>query len=172
MEMIYRDITKRIGELNILHRIYIHRAAAEYGVYSGQIPILQYISSHENCTQKQLADFLQVSAPSIATSVKRMQKSGLIQKTADEGDLRCNRLSATEKGNEISRRAAAAFNTINRRMFEGFTQDECKQFYYYLNRMTQNLESDEFKDKTMFALIDTMTAEKNRLFEQKGENKC
>lgn len=169
MEYDYRMIVDRIAKLNIIHRIFIHRAAEENGLFFGQLPILHYISEHDNCTQKQLADTLQVSAPSIATSVKRMQKSGLLKKTADEGDLRCNRISITEKGRKSAEIGTQVFDAIDRRMLQGFNDKECKELICYLNRLIKNLESDEFRDKTMFALFDTMIAEKKRLCEQKGE---
>lgn len=169
MEINYHSIAGRIGQLNILHRIYIHRAAAEYGVYFGQHPILDYLSEHDQCTQKELAEMLQVSPPSIATSIKRMQKTGLLKKATDESDLRCNRISLTDKGRELFLKSRAAFDAVDARMFQNFNTQDCDQFCGYLNRMIANMESDEFKNKTMLALIDTMTAEKKRLNEQKGE---
>lgn len=169
MEYDYRMIVDRMAKLNIIHRIFIHRAAAENGLFFGQLPILQYIAEHNNCTQRQLADTLQVSAPSIATSVKRMQKSGMLKKTADEGDLRCNRISITEKGRKSAEFGTQVFDAIDRRMFRGFSEGECEEFCGYLSRLIGNLESDEFRNKSMFALMDTMMAEKKRLCEQKGE---
>ena len=169
MEINYRFIAGRMGQLNLIHRIYIHRAAAENGIYIGQNPILEYLSAHDQCTQKELAETLQVSAPSIATSVKRMQKTGLLKKVADDSDLRCNRISITEKGSELAKKARTSFDAIDSRMFQNFSAQECDQFCGYLNRMIQNIESEEFKNKTMLALIDTMATEKKRLSGQKGE---
>jgi DNA-binding MarR family transcriptional regulator len=165
----YRMIVDRMTKLNIIHRIFLHRALAESGLFFGQLPILQYIAEHNNCTQKQLADTLQVSAPSIATSIKRMQKSGLLKKTTDEGDLRCNRISITEKGQELVALGTRVFDVIDQRMLQGFSEKECEELLCYLDRLIKNLESDEFRNKSMFALMDTMLAEKQRLCEQKGE---
>ena len=165
----YRAIVGHMSQLNLMHRIYIHRVAAENGMYLGQLPILEYLCAHDQCTQKELADTLQVSAPSIATSVKRMQKTGLLKKVADETDLRCNRISITKKGKELAENSRVAFDAVDARMFQGFSPQECNQLYGYISRLITNMESDEFKNKTMFALIDTMTAEKKRLIEQEGE---
>ena len=43
MELSLFDITKRMNRLNVLHRIYITRAANEAGVFFGQPPILDYV---------------------------------------------------------------------------------------------------------------------------------
>ena len=168
MESDFREIVRRISQLNILHRIYIHRAAADNGIYFGQLPILEYVTTHDHCTQVELAEMLQVSAPSIATSIKRMQKNNLLEKVADASDLRCNRISITKKGLELSQKCRIAFDTVDAQMFEGFSLTECEMFCGYLDRLIANIATDEFKNKTMFALINTMTAEK-KLHDDKEE---
>jgi DNA-binding MarR family transcriptional regulator len=169
MNIDYFRITRLMTNLNLLHRIHIHRAAMKNESYFGQLPILEYVMEHDQCTQRELAETLQVSAPSIATSVKRMQKTGLLKKQTDPNDLRCTRISVTEKGREQAERCRRAFNQVDANMFAGFDQEECELFYGYLNRMIKNLASDEFKDKTMFSLIETMSSEKKLHSEKKEE---
>lgn len=169
MELDFFRITGQMAKLNLLHRIHIHRAAIENESYFGQLPILEYVIDHNQCTQRELAETLQVSAPSIATSVKRMQKTGLLKKETDQKDLRCTRISITEKGREQAERCRRAFNQVDANMFAGFHQKECEVFYGFLNRMIQNLASDEFKDKTMFSLMETISNEKKLHSEKKGE---
>lgn len=167
MEIDFRNIVFLIGRLNIIHRICVHRAAVDNGIYYGQLPILETIIEHNRCTQTELAETLQVSAPSVATSVKRMQKAGLLKKVADESDLRCNRISITEKGLEFAQHCRSAFDKVDARMFEGFSAEECKTLYGYLERLIDNVATDEFKNKTMLSLINTITEEKQR--QQEGE---
>jgi len=167
--MDYRGIVARISQLNIIHRIYIHRTAMENGIYFGQLPILEYVSSHDQCTQSELAETLQVSAPSIATSIKRMQKTGLLKKIPDENDLRYNRISITEKGLGLARKCRSAFDTLDMRMFEGFSVAECEELSGYLERMIDNIATNEFKNRTLLALINTATAEKQQHKEQEEE---
>nr|WP_319487654.1 MarR family transcriptional regulator [uncultured Caproiciproducens sp.] len=165
-----RSIVARLGQLNIIHRIYIHRAAAENNIFFGQLPILEYVEKHDRCTQRELAEQLQVSAPSITTSVKRMQKTGLLQKAADENDLRCTRITITEKGKKLSQQSRRAFDAVDARMFVGFADEECEQFRGYLNRLIANIATDEFKGRNMFSLIVTMTTEKKLHSANEGED--
>ncbi len=169
MKIDYQGIVARIGQLNLIHRIYIHRVATENGIYFGQLPILEYVSSHGQCTQSELAETLQVSAPSIATSVKRMQKTGLLKKTVDESDLRYNRISITEKGIDLARKCRSGFDTVDARMFEGFSVEECEKFSGYLERLIANIAAGEFENRTFLALINTAAAEKNQHVKQKKE---
>jgi|GEM_PF-178660 len=162
METDLRDIVGRIKQLNILHRIYIHRAATENGMFFGQLPILEYVIDHDQCTQTEIAETLQVSAPSIATSIKRMQKAGLLLKIRSENDGRNNRISITKKGLDHAMTCRVAFDAVDARMFAGFDTAECDEFCHYLDRLIANLNTDEFENKTLFAMIDTMETEKER----------
>jgi DNA-binding MarR family transcriptional regulator len=153
MKISLLDISRKMSTLSILHRIYIHKQASKNGLYFGQPPILEYVANHDNCTQREVADFMKVSPASIATSVKRMQKAGLIEKMADDSDLRYNRLKITEKGRELTYKCRKDFDKVDAQMFSGFSDEECEQLFGYYNRMVSNLSTGEFADKTFFSLI-------------------
>ena len=118
---------------------------------------------------------MRVSPPSIATSVKRMQKAGMIRKIPDENDLRYNRLSITEKGKKQAALCRSGFNQVDRRMFEGFSEKEIELFREFLDRMTANLSDDELKEQSTFALMEQekkmMIQAEQRARQQKGEEK-
>lgn len=158
-------IARKMNKLNILHRIYIYKEASKNGLYFGQPPILEYVRDHDQCTQCELADFMQVSPPSIATSVKRMQKAGLLEKAMDQSDLRYNRISITEKGKELVRKCRQDFDKIDSQLFLGFREQECEQLCEYLDRMIENMSTGEFADKTFFSLI----AEEKKLHVQQNK---
>lgn len=149
MEVSFRDVIIKITQLNAIHRYYIHKSVPP-GVYFGQPPILEYLSKNESCTQKELADHLSVSPPSVAMSIKRMQKAGLVDKSADSSDLRYNRISLTEKGREMSVCCQKEFHKIDSRMFEGFSEPEIEQLCGYITRMTNNLNTDNISGRDVF----------------------
>lgn len=160
------DIVSRMNRLDVMRRIYMNRAAAECGVYHGQPSILNYVEQHDRCTQCELAENMQVSPSSIATSVKRLQKAGLLQKIADVDDLRCNRLRVTPKGKDCAEKCRGTFGQLDARMLAGFSQEEMEQLCSFLDRMTDNLADEELKNKTMMALVET---EKETLREKAAE---
>lgn len=161
----FYEIIQRMNKLNILHRINIHKQAVKNGLYLGQLPILEYVERHEKCTQREVADYMKVSPPSIATSVKRMQKVGLLDKVADKSDLRYNRLTVTEKGREISQKCRKDFDKVDEQLFSGFNEKECEQLRGYFERMIDNMRTDELANKTFFSLI----AEEKKLFDKQNE---
>ncbi len=157
-----RCIIGRMNKLNIMHRILIHRLALKNDMYFGQFPILEYVKNNDMCTQKDISDFLKITPPSIAISIKRMQKNGLLEKINDENDLRCNRVTITKKGIESFEACKNDAKIIDERVFKGFTEKELESLYDCLGKMLENLSTDEFKDKNTFSLI----AEEKLIHEQ------
>ncbi len=175
MKIPLREIVFRMNRLDVIRRIHINRAAAASELHFGQLPILEFVENHDRCTQCEVAEKMRVSPPSIATSVKRMQKAGMIRKIPDENDLRYNRLSITEKGKEQAALCRSGFNQVDRRMFEGFSEKEIELFREFLDRMTANLSDDELKEQSTFALMEQekkmMIQAEQRARQQKGEEK-
>lgn len=153
------EISGRLTSLHLLKRISMQKKMTEMGLYFGQLPILEYIKRNENCTQREIADTLQVTAASIALSTKRLQKAGLIKKTADKDNLRCNKLSITERGRELSESGRKMFDVFDIKMYKGFSEEELEQLYKYLNRIIINITGDEGAKINMY----TITALENKL---------
>lgn len=138
-------IAGKLNHLNILHRYFIHRAVSEWNIYPGQPPLLDCLSSRDGCTQKELADLLHVSPASVAVSVKRMQRSGLVEKSADKDDLRYNRILITDRGRELNARCREEFCKIDERLFSDFSDEELTQLESYIGRMISNLSDEDIK---------------------------
>jgi DNA-binding MarR family transcriptional regulator len=151
--MEHKRLMHKINRLSTVHRLTVFKIVNTYGLHPGQFPILEFIRHHEPCTQKDIADFLRVSPPSIAVSVRRMEKVGLIERTCDPNDQRFNRLSITPQGQEVAIQALTEFRALDERLFAAFTTEEYQQFEQYLERLIQNLDVQEFQDATYFSLI-------------------
>lgn len=129
--------TFRIYHCN--HRNIVDKNFRENGIYFGQPPILKYLSENDNATQKEIADFLHISPPSVATSLKRMEESGLVIRVADKKDARCNNLKLTEKGKKLSEYADNLFLDIDEATFVDFSEQEIEILVKFLERMNENL---------------------------------
>ena len=168
--MEYREIVREINKLNLIHRILIHRLAAKSDLYMGQFPLLEFVKNNNLCTQKDIADFLSTSQPSVATSVKRMEKNGLLKKVNDENDLRCNRISITKKGEEALSERREDFDELDKKMFKGFSQEELVKLNEFIVRLSNNLSDGEFKDRNFFSLLGEEHCLHEKLKERKEHN--
>ncbi len=147
------SVGKKMMRISLMHRITIEKATIEKGLYFGQFPVLDFVTKNNGCTQAQLAQHMQVSAPSVARSVARMERAGLIERVGDENDRRCNQLSVTEKGIKTANICRAHIEALNSKMLEGFSCEEIDALGAYLDRMIENLSTDTLKDNNMFSLV-------------------
>lgn len=132
-------VTNTFRSFQYNHRSVIESKFRENGLYFGQPPILKYLSEHENATQKEIADFLHISAPSVATSLKRMEEAGLVVRLENKNDARKNTLKLTKKGKELTKFADDYFLRIDNVTFSGFKEDEIEMLVSFLERMNKNL---------------------------------
>ncbi len=141
--MEYKDLVHSLLSVSVIHRYRISKDAQKNGLYFGQPVILEYISNNNLCTQKELAGSLHISPPSAATSLKRMEKTGLIDRVADKEDVRKNRLSLTEKGRMALESFRETCKSTDEKMFKGFSREECEMLEDFLTRLYKNLETEE-----------------------------
>lgn len=132
-------VTNTFRSFQYNHRSVIESKFRENGLYFGQPPILKYLSEHENATQKEIADFLHISAPSVATSLKRMEEAGLVVRLENKNDARKNTLKLTKKGKKLTKFADDYFLRIDNVTFSGFKEDEIEMLVSFLERMNKNL---------------------------------
>lgn len=151
--MEYRDLIYsyiRISQLRRLHEARLINEKDE--LYHGQFPILEYIRSHENCSQKDVATRFNVSKPAVSKSISRMVKNGLLEVSSSQQDGRKSVLNVTEKGIKVLDNVVDIFRRIDEMTFEGFSEKELEQFAQYLNRVNENLETEMTRNKPVFQI--------------------
>ena len=89
------------------HRNAHMTALAKLGVGNIGSPHLLVALSHypgdpaQAPTQKELADRLHIAPPTIAASLKCLERQGYVARRTDEKDSRRNRISITQKGPDL-----------------------------------------------------------------------
>ena len=101
--------------------------------------ILRLLVREDALKQGEIASRLHLSAPSVSTTLRRMESEGLICRRACEGDGRAVRIYLTEKGREYDRGVRAMLRGLDDALMQGFTEQETAQLCAYLTRMRDNL---------------------------------
>lgn len=123
-----------------IHRALLERHLNKNGMFRAQHQLLMCISWNQDVSQKELAERHHVSTASIAVSLKKLEKGGYIKRLVDKNDNRYNKIRLTEKGNEAVERSISFFDRTEEGMFSGFSEEEKKIFYQYIQRLSGNLE--------------------------------
>lgn len=90
-------------------------------------------------TQKELADRLHSAPPTVAASLKVLERQGYVERRTDEKDSRRNRISITPKGREAIERSMEAFQQVDEHMYHGFSPAERELVFTLHRRMLENL---------------------------------
>jgi len=90
-------------------------------------------------TQKELADRLHSAPPTIAASLKALERQGYVERRTDEKDSRRNRVAITQKGRDTLAAGMSAFQRVEEHLYRGFTPEEREQAAGFHRRMLANL---------------------------------
>ena len=112
------------------------------GGNSGPMPVFFALQDGSAMTQKALAQVAAVEQPTMANTLNRMERDGLIARTPDPNDRRSALVSLTPLGME---RTAAAFKVaveVNGTAMDALKPEEREVFYGMMRRIVAALERD------------------------------
>ena len=84
-----------------LHRQLMRRTLGGHGTHPGQGICLHLIAAHGHSTQRDLADALHLSRPTVSKMLQAMERSGLVERRPDESDQRLTRVELTAAGRSL-----------------------------------------------------------------------
>ncbi len=142
-----KEVIHQLIGFAMKHRKIMQQYLNETGVFHAQHRLLMEIYRNQNASQIDIARLMDVSAATVAVSLKKLQKGGYINKEMDEGDNRLNQITITDKGNRVIEQSKQIFEATDKRVFEGFTQEEKSALSVLLNKLDANLArmEDELK---------------------------
>lgn len=111
-----------------------------YGIALGAFPALLHLWEKDGLTQKDLVDRLGIEQPTMAATLSRMERDGLITRHRDEGDARVQRIRLTEQARMLRTIAQANANEVNEKALAGFDEDEKQQLMNLIRRVITTLE--------------------------------
>ena len=111
----------------------------KYGLVKGQAQLLVLIRDNDGCTQKELAEYLDVKYSSMSERLNKLENLGYIERSVDETNSKFKRIYITSSGKIAAvqcRRIQREFEEI---MFKGLTKKDIKQLEEYLMKICTNI---------------------------------
>lgn len=139
MNNLIEDATRRFRHTDLLHRRVLDKTVSKTGVFPGQHRVLMFLAKHSPISQKEIAKEMDVSPASIATILKKLEKSGYIKKDMNQADNRYNTIEITEEGRKLVKKSIDLFFYVDEIMFDGFNNQELEQMVLFLDKMYENL---------------------------------
>lgn len=112
----------------------------EFDLNKSQAGILFALHRSDSMSQKELAARLNVTPPSITSSIQKMEREGFLTRHPDPEDQRVMRLMLTEKGKSCIKGVYAVAEQMEKLMFQGMTGEEVMLFKRLLFQISGNLD--------------------------------
>ena len=126
----------------VLHRV-MKRAKSKYEEFDlnrSQASILFTLHQRSSMSQKELAESLNMTPPSITSAIRKMEQEGYIRRRQDESDQRVMRLALTEKGAACVENVKRVADEMHELIFQGMSPEEIMIFRRLLIQINENLE--------------------------------
>lgn len=137
--VLFRELMKTHGQA-------MQRYLGECGLYRGQHFVLFYLIDHPGTTQIEMAQLLGITKASVGATIARMEKNGLILRTPDKNDARCNRLFITSMGESVAADCHLKVKIVQSALFSKFSTAEESLVKDVLERMLLGLKDLEIKN--------------------------
>ena len=93
-------------------------------LYPGQPQTLLALDKKNGRSQRELSDCLMVKPATITVMIKRLEKTGFVERKNDEKDQRISRVFLTKKGENICEALKEMHANIEKQSFNNFTLEE------------------------------------------------
>ena len=126
------------GQLAKMFSRSLQERSANLGFSPGQFPVLLELWSGDGITQKELLDRLEVEQATLANTLSRMERDGLIARKTHPSDRRKQVIRLTEKANAMRSEAIIAATQADDALFAGFRRFERELLLEYIRRILDN----------------------------------
>lgn len=112
-----------------------------FGVSSGQLPVLVALQDGKVLSQKELTALVRIKQPTMAQTLSRMERDGLIQRQPDPNDRRGSLISLCPAAAEKMDAIVETLLRGNEEALAGFEEAEKAALMALLRRLIGNLEA-------------------------------
>lgn len=113
----------------------------QLGLRLGAFPALLLLWENDGLTQRDLVQALNIEQPTMAATLTRMERDGLIRRSRDETDGRAQRIRLTARGRALEAPAKAAAQRVNAIALRGFAEPERAAILQSMRRVIANFRA-------------------------------
>jgi len=119
----------------------IERRLKPLGITLGTFPALLNLWEKDRQTQKELVERLGIEQPTLAATLTRMERDGLVTRQRDAGDARVQHICLTDHARRLRDPAVAAAIAVNAEAMAGLDPAEEAQLIALIGKVIATLEA-------------------------------
>ncbi|MGX7013052.1 MarR family winged helix-turn-helix transcriptional regulator [Vagococcus silagei] len=93
--------------------------------------------------QKDLENWFNIRRSSASENLSQMENIGLIERVANQKDMRLKEIILTAEGEEYFQKTKTAFGELNRQLAKNLSESEIEMFYSVTEKMIENMKEEE-----------------------------
>ena len=131
-------------QVNHLARLLAHALGAQIaplGVVPGQFAQLLALYEEDDLTQRELVERVRVEQATMANTLQRMQRDGLVRCVADPTDRRRTRVQLTQHARALEGDLVTAARAVNATATRGLSEQEVADYLRITATLIRNLET-------------------------------
>lgn len=131
------------SKLNYLARLLlsqVNEKTSHFGVTQGQLPVLCCLNEKEGQTQSELCKNIQVEQPTMANTLRRMERDGLICRSPSEHDGRQSKIFISSAVRPVLEVLQAKRDEVISRMLRDMSEEERKTFVRLIDVAVKSLD--------------------------------
>ncbi len=132
------SLFKRLQKMNINHC-----PNFENIISPAQLALLEEVANHPGCGVQEVAENLDLSAPTVSVGISKLEDRGLVKREPDPADRRSVQFFITNSGEDLHQEFNQARLEKFRRLLSGLDEDDQNQL---LKLLARALELAEEKD--------------------------
>lgn len=117
---------------------YIQKQITAAGLFPGQPKILEFLLTHDGCSQKEIGLGCILDKSSVTSLLKRMEKTGLVYKEQDSQDQRASHIFLTPTGKEKARWVQQTLQAIDQYSLQGISPKDQQTFLRIFQKIIAN----------------------------------
>ena len=121
----------------------LRKRIAPLGIVPGQFPALLVLWEKDGLTQKELLAMLDIEQATLANTLTRMERDGLIVRKEHPADARARTIHLTDQGHSIRESAYKAAMEINEKVLADLSEEETQAFLDYMRRVIGKIKDVE-----------------------------
>lgn len=123
----------------------LNARARTLGFSRGQFPVLLELWNEDGLTQRQLLDRVDVEQATLANTLARMERDGLIERKPHPRDRRAQIIELTAKGRALEETAISASMATDDAVLAGFLRFERQLLLEYMSRAIETAKAPDTK---------------------------
>jgi DNA-binding MarR family transcriptional regulator len=118
------------------------RLMPDKDMHPGQARCIWAISTNDGITQRDLAELLHVSRPTVTAMLQRLERSGFVERSNDADDARLTRICLTPSGRELDGKLRAFHRDYINATIGSMSEADRSQFVRLLGVLRANIEQE------------------------------